>query len=207
MSKRKAVLEFNKQFEKDIAARLVQTDREIAEAIAKGMEIRVPVDEGDLKKSIRVGKEEGRVAVVMDEHGYFVEYGSESGANPTGLSNASNVNSILMGTNGAAIYAPRTWATLQKFKDGDQNPLTVPSIVAALQKLVTNQIPINQTQGTASDASSIYIGAFLNMMIGYTYQPANRIQPICKRRHGRCLEQTASTFPRLPARRCPVCTS
>ncbi|HXH53544.1 MAG TPA: phage major capsid protein [Sphingomicrobium sp.] len=119
-------------------------------------------------------------------------YGTGPGNNqPTGLGNISGIASVSMGNNGAAltnydkiidtiyelqlanagdpsamIYHPRTGAALAKLKDSQNNPLTVPEMVAKVPKLVTTSVPIDQTQGTSTDASSILTGDFKRMLIG-----------------------------------------
>jgi HK97 family phage major capsid protein len=110
---------------------------------------------------------------------------------PGGIFTTANVNSVSMGTNGAqltnwdnvldALYEieldnggtvtalamhPRTWRTIQKFKDSTNQPLLPPPGVAEIPMLRTTQIPITQTQGTSNDCSSIIGGNFEQLMIG-----------------------------------------
>jgi HK97 family phage major capsid protein len=116
--------------------------------------------------------------------------GSGSGSEPEGLFNNSNVNEVSMGTNGsiiddftelsqayqkvleangtptAAIYAPRTWGQIDRLTDSESNPLKWPRSWESLQHLITNQVPVNQTQGTETDGSSVFIGDFSQMLIG-----------------------------------------
>lgn len=117
-------------------------------------------------------------------------FGSGSSNQPTGVVNTSGINTVSMGTNGAAlasydklidaiyelhadnvmptagIFAPRTKAALAKLKDANDNPLTVPEMVREVPLLATTGVPINQTQGTATTASSIIYGDFRQLMIG-----------------------------------------
>ncbi len=58
----------------------------------------------------------------------------------------------------AAIMHPRTLASLAKLKDGNSNPMTVPEMVARMPMLTTTAAPIGETQGTATNASSIVCG-------------------------------------------------
>ena len=51
-------------------------------------------------------------------------------------------------------------------KSASVNSLLVPASWQALRKLPTNQIPINLTKGTASDASEAYVGDFRQLFIG-----------------------------------------
>lgn len=110
---------------------------------------------------------------------------------PKGLMNCAGINSYSMGANGAAltnydpfsyacqyiqednglpgavIYAPRTAGALDRLKEGTTNaPLIGPPSFQALQKFQTNQIPITQTMGTSSVASSAFVGDYKNIVVG-----------------------------------------
>lgn len=118
-------------------------------------------------------------------------YGSGSSDEPTGIGVLSGVTEVSMGTNGGAladfdeiidtiyamqlanagdpsamIYHPRTAAALAKLKDANSNPLSVPEMVAKVPKLATTSVPIDQTQGTAVNASSVLVGDYKRMLIG-----------------------------------------
>lgn len=121
-------------------------------------------------------------------------YGTGASNQPTGVGVIAGTNSVSMGTNGATlvsagtypkiidtiyemqldnaadptamIYHPRTGASIAKTQDGVGNPIQVPEMVARIPKLTTTSIPINQTQGTSTDCSSIIIGDFTQMLIG-----------------------------------------
>lgn len=118
-------------------------------------------------------------------------YGSGVDAEPLGLANIVGINEVSMGTNGAAlsnydklidavyemqvdnaadptaaIYHPRTGAALAKLKDANNNPLTVPEMIARIPKLNTTGIPINETQGSGTNASSILFGNWTEMILG-----------------------------------------
>lgn len=114
-----------------------------------------------------------------------------TGANePLGLFNWPGLQEISSGTNGAAptnydqwsqavqylmavnasptttVMAPRTWGTLDRLVDGTGVPLAAPESYKALRKLVSNQIPIDQTHGSATAASTAFVGGFENVLIG-----------------------------------------
>lgn len=118
-------------------------------------------------------------------------YGDGTSNSPTGIIATSGINEVSMGTNGAqlanydkpidALYElaldnvanvsagimhPRTAASLAKLKDGQNNPLTVPDMVAKVPMLATTAAPIAETQGTSSDCSSIVFGDFSHLLIG-----------------------------------------
>ncbi|MBA7699663.1 hypothetical protein ES703_108362 [subsurface metagenome] len=110
---------------------------------------------------------------------------------PRGLDLCAGVNLISMGVNGAAltsydefsnscedvadnngiatavIFAPRTHFTLDRLKEGTTNaPLPPPQSFKDLKKYFTNQIPINNVQGSSSVASKAYIGDFKQLLYG-----------------------------------------
>ncbi|MEW5709464.1 MAG: phage major capsid protein [Pseudomonadota bacterium] len=130
----------------------------------------------------------GAMAVEVDRVALF---GSGTAPEPRGLFNTAGVSSVSMGTNGgqltdytkildcllelenanagapsAMILAPRTWRTIQGFVDTTGQPLTPPQALASLPQLVTTIVPINQTQGTAANASSIIVGDFAQLVLG-----------------------------------------
>lgn len=122
--------------------------------------------------------------------------GSGTGAEPLGIGAASGAAPIVsMGANGtqlanwdkvidvlqvlqdanaadptAAIMAPRTAATIAKLKDSTNQPLQVPPALSQIPRYATTSIPVNQSQGTANNASSIIMGDFADLMIGIRSQ-------------------------------------
>ena len=74
------------------------------------------------------------------------------------------------GTPNAAIFAPRTYGVLDRFRTIDGQPLQPPASFAGLTRLVSNQIPINLTHGTADDASEAYVGDFSKLLVGMRTQ-------------------------------------
>jgi HK97 family phage major capsid protein len=118
-------------------------------------------------------------------------FGSGTAPEPRGVYTTAGISTISMGTNGAAIgnydpivdavtalasanapaptaaiMAPRTFGSLSKVKDSTGQPITAPAIVSGLPMLRTTAVPINQTQGTSTIASSILVGDFSNLLIG-----------------------------------------
>lgn len=69
-------------------------------------------------------------------------------------------------TNLSAIMAPRTAQGLASLTDTTNQPLNPPKPVADMPWYVTNQVPVNLTQGTATTASDVYVGDFSNLVIG-----------------------------------------
>lgn len=64
------------------------------------------------------------------------------------------------------IVPPRSWSQIDQTVDTLGQPLRPPPSFLALQKLVTNQIPINLTHGSSNVASEAYIGDFTKMLVG-----------------------------------------
>lgn len=118
-------------------------------------------------------------------------FGDGSNNSPTGIINTAGINEVQMAGNGAqltnydklidALYElaldnvqnvsagimhPRTEASLAKLKDSQNNPLTVPEMVARVPRLTTTAAPITETQGTSNDCSSIIYGDFSHLLIG-----------------------------------------
>lgn len=117
--------------------------------------------------------------------------GDGSGASPKGILNQTGIQTYSMGANGAAptnydpfsqavqliqqvngnpnasVFAPRTAGELDRLKDSQLRPLIPPNSFANLQKFVSNQVPINLTQGTSVGvASEAYVGDFTKLLIG-----------------------------------------
>lgn len=111
--------------------------------------------------------------------------GSGTNPEPLGLARTSGVNAVSMGTNGAAladyspildgiqavmeangpaptaaIMSPRTLVDFSGLADTLGQPLNKPPLVAPIKFGQTTQIPNNDTAGTNSDASKIYLGDF-----------------------------------------------
>lgn len=118
-------------------------------------------------------------------------YGATGGDNPVGVAGTSGINEVDMGTNGDALSGcdeiidalyemevdnapaptamalhPRTQRDIRKQKDGQGLPLVWNADVASIPRLTTTGIPINETQGGASNASSIILGHFPHMLVG-----------------------------------------
>lgn len=117
--------------------------------------------------------------------------GSGTPPEPRGLRTMTGVNEISMGVNGlqltnhdklldarqlildangpeptSAIMATRTDTTIAKFKDTTNQPLDAPSALRHLVIRPTTQVLVNETQGTANNASTVYLGGFAELFIG-----------------------------------------
>jgi HK97 family phage major capsid protein len=127
-------------------------------------------------------------------------YGDGTSNAPTGITNTSGINTVSMGTNGAALASydklidavyemqvdnaadptamimhPRTGVALAKLKDADNNPLVPPEMIGRIPRLTTTAAAIDETEGTAVDASSIVLGNFRELMIGMRHSMEIRV--------------------------------
>jgi len=118
-------------------------------------------------------------------------YGTGVSPMPLGIKNQSGVNLTILGTNGLAmtnfskysgaiatlmggnfqgpfsiLHNARTAGELDQLQDSLGQPLRQPDLVAAAQKLVTNQIPSNLTVGTATTCSDAFVGQWDHCLIG-----------------------------------------
>ncbi|HET9741753.1 MAG TPA: phage major capsid protein [Terriglobales bacterium] len=130
----------------------------------------------------------GAFAVELDRVGLF---GTGVLPQPHGISGTTNVGSVDMGTNGAAltnydpfvsaisalltanaemptaaIMAPRTLTDIAKLKDTLGQPMRRPDLIANLPFLATTSVPVNQTHGTSNAASESVVGDFTQLMFG-----------------------------------------
>lgn len=138
--------------------------------------------ETDLQKSF--ASEIDRVALL----------GSGSGNEPRGVANTSGINVHSMGTNGSAltnfdamvsavklllddnipleeisgfIMSPREWEALAKLKSATElQQLMIPKQIESIPQYVTQKIVTNQTQGSANNASKIFVGDWSKLVIG-----------------------------------------
>lgn len=124
---------------------------------------------------------------------YAALLGSGTSNEPQGITNYSNLSTtVSMGTNGlgfsgnydrildavnnlltnnvnlptAMICHPRTLINLAKMCDGNNQPLEKPDLIKDIPILDTTAIPVNQTQGTSTDCSTMFVGDFSDLVIG-----------------------------------------
>ncbi|XOV81656.1 MAG: phage major capsid protein [bacterium] len=118
-------------------------------------------------------------------------FGSGVSNEPTGLINTVGINSVSMGTDGAAItnyvkilealqaledseapeptamiMAPRTKFALAGLTATDNQPLIAPAVVSGIPQRSTSKVPVDDTQGTATDASRVIMGDFTKLYVG-----------------------------------------
>lgn len=122
-------------------------------------------------------------------------FGTGTGPEPLGVINTAGIGSVSMGTNGAqftdyskmldalntlqtadvetvtaAIMHPRTFRAINGVSDTTGQPLRRPAALESLPFLISSKVPINDTQGTATNASRIVMGNFADLMIGVRTQ-------------------------------------
>ncbi len=125
-------------------------------------------------------------------------YGSGTGNQPLGLRGMAGVAEEKLGVNdGAAptdydgildtllkvrlanfeptaiVASPRTYAKLGKLVTGitsDKTKLTAPAEFTALPRLASNQVSITETQGTSTDASTLFVGDWSNLVFAVRQQ-------------------------------------
>jgi HK97 family phage major capsid protein len=130
----------------------------------------------------------GALSVELDRACLF---GSGAAQQPLGVFNQAGINTFSMGANGAtptnydplidalyeleldnadaptaAIWHPRTARTMRKLKDTTGQPVMPFPAISNLPLLGTTSVPINQTQGTSTDCSSILVGDFSRAILG-----------------------------------------
>jgi HK97 family phage major capsid protein len=152
--------------------------------------------------SINVGSmiEHAFAKTMAEKLDYAALYGPGTDNSPTGVTATSGINSISMGTNGAAladydrlidavyelqldnaddptamVMHPRTAAALAKLKDANDNPLSVPEMIARIPRLSTTAASIAETEGTAVNASAIIVGDFRHLLIGVRHNIEVRV--------------------------------
>lgn len=122
-------------------------------------------------------------------------YGTGADNQPLGIANTPGITTVSTGANGAvvtgygafldailaletanegkitaAVLAPRTSRTLAGLVDTTGQPIVAPKLVSDIPILSTTGIPINETQGTSTNASSSFIGDFNQVLVGIRTQ-------------------------------------
>ena len=98
-----------------------------------------------------------------------VDMGAAGGAALTNFDPFINAQGKLLGVNavpGAIVMAPRTATSLALLKDTTNQPLVATASYASATKLTSNQIRVDLTHGTASNASVAFVGEWANLMVG-----------------------------------------
>ncbi len=121
-------------------------------------------------------------------------YGTGDGIQPRGLKTTPGVGTFSMGVNGgaftnydpfiqailqvasnnetanAAIMPPRAAASLATLKDSQGRYLSPPTALSDLKMLTTRQLPVNLTQGTATNAADIFLGEWSELLLSMRTQ-------------------------------------
>lgn len=132
------------------------------------------------------------MAVELDRVAMF---GSGAGDEPLGVNGVAGISEVSMGTDGAAvtnyvpwldaleqletanspaptaaIHHPRTQRAINGLTDTTNQPLARPQALAELPYMSTTSVPIDQTQGTAVDASTSLVADWSSLLIGMRQQ-------------------------------------
>lgn len=122
-------------------------------------------------------------------------FGTGANNQPLGLANTPGLQSVSMGTNGgqlanynpfldallalqnanegkvsAIVLAPRTNRVIAGLVDSTGQPLQPPPALKDVPILATTGVPIDQSQGTANNASSAFLGDFAQVLVGIRTQ-------------------------------------
>lgn len=161
--------------------------------VPKSLAVLVKVSREVLADSVNIqdALEASLIGAMSGELDRAAFFGAGTATEPKGLFNITGINSVSMGTNGAAptnydnlldcvyelevdnsgeptaaVWHPRTARTFRKLKDTTSQPMEAPEPVRSLPKLSTTSVPINQTQGTSTDCSTVLMGDFSQAILG-----------------------------------------
>jgi HK97 family phage major capsid protein len=70
----------------------------------------------------------------------------------------------------AMVMHPRTWRAIEGLVDNEGNPMRAPESVYSIPKHISTNMPIDEKQGSATNASSILIGDWSKCLIGIRNQ-------------------------------------
>jgi HK97 family phage major capsid protein len=118
-------------------------------------------------------------------------FGSGANNQPLGLANTPGLQVVNMGANGgqltgyspfldaalalqsanedaitAIVLNPRSNRVIAGLVDSTGQPLQPPPLLKDVPILATNGVPVNQTQGTATNATSAFMGDFSQVLVG-----------------------------------------
>lgn len=120
---------------------------------------------------------------IRNQTGVEIQSLGTNGATPT----MANLTTAVYGVRkdsiepGAILWSPRTGETFAKLADTTNQPLAYPPEIADLPRLSTAQIPTNLTQGISTDCSEIYVGDFIQLLIGVRPSVGVRVKVLDQR--------------------------
>jgi len=121
---------------------------------------------------------------LRNQTGVTIQSLGANGATLAGYDALVNAVSAVQQSNiqpNAALLAARTAKSIALSKDSTGQPLEQPALLDGVEQLVTNQIPTNLTQGTATTASEIYVGRWSDLLIGVRPSISVSIQRLSER--------------------------
>ena len=161
--------------------------------VARSLAVWVPISRELIEDSINIetALQLALTGALAGEVDRVAMLGSGTAPEPKGIANDANINTLSMGENGAAItnyaqllsayqlmaeanssaptaaiMAPRTRFAYAGLVDSSGQPLNRPDIIKDLPLLMTTKVPIDDTQGTAVNASKIILGDFSRLILG-----------------------------------------
>ena len=163
------------------------------EFVARSLAVKLPVSLELLQDSLNIEDAlrtalAGAFAVEMDRVALF---GSGTAPEPEGVANVTGVNEVSMGTDGAALsgygellqafqaiadanapeptaclMAPRTKFAFAGLTATDGQPLMAPKVINDVPFMDSTNLPVDESHGTATNASRIITGDFKQLLIG-----------------------------------------
>lgn len=106
---------------------------------------------------------------VRNQAGVTITSLGANGGTLAGYTNLMGAVTTLLNANRnptGVILAPRTSQKIAGFTDSTGQPLNAPRPIADLPFYPTNQVPTNLTQGTATTASEVFVGAWSDLLVG-----------------------------------------
>ena len=142
-----------------------------------------------------INAEEALMAALALEVDRVGLIGTGASGEPLGVLNTGGIGDVSMGANGLAltnwdpyvnviyqltqdnammptafIQNPRTTTEGAVLKDSQNQPLMKPDILQGIPILETTQVPIDDTQGSATDASRVYCGYWPDLVWGVRHE-------------------------------------
>jgi HK97 family phage major capsid protein len=164
-----AVVRASRELVDDAPAFAAELDLQISKILALKIDALGLYGTGASNQPLGLRHTPGLQTISMGTNGALVSAGDGTG---TGYDTLLQLINALQSANATAptrVWAPRTEMEFALLRDGLGRYLGrsgQPDSVAAQNVLVSNQIPVNEVQGSASTASSIFMGDFANCCFG-----------------------------------------
>jgi HK97 family phage major capsid protein len=138
-----------------------------ARVAALALDVAVLNGSGASNQPLGIAGTSGIQVVSMATNGAsFATYGGANGVWSAMLDACLALDAANAGSLTGMVMAPRTSRAISGFLDSMGNPLRPAPRFATVPQLVTSSMPVNETQGSSSTASSILLGDFTNVFVG-----------------------------------------